>query len=135
MAARRERLPEGEAMARGQTQPGNRSTGAARTVALALLAALPLSIQATLALVPPVRELLPGGVGTTRVLAALFLLCDVAVSASLVLLLVLGDPRAVPDEDRKSPVGARAWQILLGLAVLSYAGLSPLFLYLYLRLR
>jgi hypothetical protein len=122
-------------MARGTTQPGDPSASATRTVALVLLAALPLSLQGALALVPGVRELLPGGVGTTRILAALFLLCDLAVSIALVMLLVMGDPRAVPDEDRKGQVGARVWRVLLGLAILSYAGLSPFFLFLYLRLR
>jgi hypothetical protein len=42
----------------------------------------------------------------------------------------------VPREDRRSPIGdRRLWRLLLGLVILCYAGLSPLFLFLYLRLR
>ena len=105
-------------------------------ILILVVATLPLTVQGCLALLPQVRTLLPGGIGTTRALAAAFLFCDLAISAALLSLLVLGDPSAVPLEDRRSPIGdRRLWRLLLGLVILSYAGLSPFFLFLYLRLR
>jgi membrane protein DedA with SNARE-associated domain len=116
---------------------GRSGAGGSRAVLLLLLlAAVPLLIQASLALLPPVRAMLPGGAGTLRMLAVAFLFCDLAISALLVTLLVLGDPQAAPLEDQPfAVVSRRLWRLLLGLAVLSYLGLTPLFLYLYLTLR
>jgi hypothetical protein len=101
-----------------------------------LLAMLPLAARGCAALLPQVRGMLPGGVGTTRLLAVVFLLCDLLISASLVALLILGDPLSVPREDRRLTIGGRGlWRVMLALAVLCYLALTPVFLMLYLRLR
>lgn len=110
--------------------------GRALVILLLLLLALPLAARAGLALLPQLREMLPGGAGTVRLLAAAFLLCDVAISAALVALLIHGDPRGVPAEDRRPGLlSPGLWRLLLGVAILGYLGLTPLFLMLYLQLR
>ena len=72
-----------------------------------------------------------GGVVATRALAVSFLLCDMAISASLVLLLIIREPRAPAWLERRSPASGRwLWRVLMGLTILCYASLAPTFLFL-----
>src|SRR5712691_5577134 len=61
------------------------------------------------------------GVGAARAMAAAYLLCDVAISASLITLLVINDRRAPAWVERRFPFRGRwLWHLLLGLTILSY---------------
>jgi hypothetical protein len=72
----------------------------------------------------------------TRLVAGAFLLSDVAVSASLITLLVTRDRSAPPWAERRLPLRGRwLWHLLLGLTILSYVSLAPTFLFFYIQLR
>jgi hypothetical protein len=76
------------------------------------------------------------GVAGTRALAVAFLLCDLAISASLVILLVNYERRAPFWAERRLPYRGRwLWYLLVGLTVLSYAALAPTFLFLLVQLK
>src|SRR5207248_8695148 len=65
-----------------------------------------------------------GGVAATRAIAATFLLCDLAVSTSLLTLLIMSERRAPLWVERRLPFVARwLWYVLMGLAVLGYMSL------------
>ena len=71
-----------------------------------------------------------GEVMATRAMAVAFIICDVAISSSLVLLLLTRDLRAPAWLERRLPFRGRwLWHILMGLAVLGYAALAPTFLF------
>jgi hypothetical protein len=76
---------------------------------------------------------LPGrSVLVTRLVAAAFLLSDVAISVSLVTLLVTQDRSAPAWAERRLPLRGRwLWHLLLGLTILSYLSLAPTFLFFY----
>src|SRR5262245_36850122 len=77
-----------------------------------------------------------GGVLATRALAVSFLLCDVAVSTSLLALLAINERRAPLWMERRLPFLARwLWYVLMGMAVLGYVSLAPTFLFLLVQLR
>jgi hypothetical protein len=77
-----------------------------------------------------------GGVKLTRAVAVLFVICDVAISSSLVTLLITRDRSAPTWAERRLPFGGRwLWYLLVGLTVLSYMGLAPTFLFLYLQMK
>ena len=77
-----------------------------------------------------------GGVMATRAIAATFLLCDLAVSTSLLTLLIITERRAPAWMERRLPFLARSlWYVLMGLAVLGYMSLAPTFLFLYMQIR
>src|SRR5712692_49344 len=80
---------------------------------------------------------LPGrSVIVTRLVAAAFLLSDVAISASLITLLVTHDRRAPVWAERRLPFRGRwLWHVLLGLTILSYLSLAPTFLFFYMQIR
>jgi hypothetical protein len=72
----------------------------------------------------------------TRLVAVAFLLSDVAVSASLITLLVARDRRAPLWAERRMPYRGRwLWHLLLILTILSYLSLAPTFLYFFMKLR
>ena len=74
-------------------------------------------------------------VGATRALAAAYLLCDVAVSTSLITLLVINDRRAPAWVEPRLPFRGRwLWHLLLGLTILSYLSLAPTFLFFLIRM-
>jgi hypothetical protein len=76
------------------------------------------------------------GVMATRALAVTFMLCDVAISTSLIMLLVIGDRRAPRWLERRLPYRGRwLWHLLLSLTILAYVCLAPTFMFLLLRLR
>ena len=76
------------------------------------------------------------GVGGVRALAVAFLLCDMAISASLVLLLVTHERRAPYWAERRLPYRGRwLWYLLIGLTILSYAALAPTFLFLLVQMK
>jgi hypothetical protein len=105
--------------------------GSVLLLALAGLAALLLFMTGLPWEGPPARRAL-----VTRILAITFVACDVAVSASLITLLVLQDRRAPVWMERRLPtLGRWLWHFLLGLVVLCYVSLAPTFLYLYLHMR
>ena len=77
-----------------------------------------------------------GGVLGTRLLAVCFLATDVMISSSLIILLLVRDRRSPAGIERRLPFGGRwLWPLLLAVAILSYAGLAPTYLYLYLQMR
>jgi hypothetical protein len=77
-----------------------------------------------------------GGVLATRAIAVTFLLCDLAVSTSLLTLLIISERRAPLWVERRLPfLGRWLWYVLMGLAVLGYMSLAPTFLFLYMQLR
>jgi hypothetical protein len=77
-----------------------------------------------------------GGVAALRGMAVLFLICDVAISSSLVLLLLTGPLRAPAWLERRLPAsGAWIWRILFGLTVLGYAALAPTFLFFLIQMK
>ena len=80
---------------------------------------------------------LPGrSVLVTRLVAGAFLLSDVAVSVSLITLLVAQDRRAPLWAERRLPFRGRwLWHLLLGLTILSYASLAPAFLFFLVQIR
>jgi hypothetical protein len=72
----------------------------------------------------------------TRMVAVAFLLSDVAISASLITLLVTQDRRAPAWAERRLPFRGRwLWHLLLGLTILSYLSLAPTFLFFYVQIR
>ena len=76
------------------------------------------------------------GVAGTRALAIAFLLCDMAISASLVLLLVTQERRPPDWAERRLPYRGRwLWYLLIGLTILSYAALAPTFLFLLVQMK
>jgi hypothetical protein len=76
------------------------------------------------------------GVAGTRALAVAFLMCDLAISASLVILLVTHERRAPDWAERRLPYRGRwLWYLLIGLTILSYAALAPTFLFLLVQLK
>ena len=77
-----------------------------------------------------------GEVMTTRAMAVAFLMCDVAISSSLVLLLLTRDLRPPPWLERRLPFRGRwLWHVLMGLAVLGYAALAPTFLFFLVQIK
>jgi len=80
---------------------------------------------------PPGRSVL-----VTRLVAGAFLLSDVAVSVSLITLLVARDRTAPAWAERHLPYRGRwLWHLLLGLTILSYASLAPAFLFFFVQIR
>ena len=77
-----------------------------------------------------------GGVAATRGIAILFLICDVAISSSLILLLLTRPLRAPAWLERRLPASSRwLWRILFGLTVLGYAALAPTFLFFLVQMK
>ena len=75
------------------------------------------------------------GVWATRWVAVAFLICDVAISASLVTLLVTQERRPPAWAEERLPYGGRwLWYFLIGLSILCYVALAPTFLFLYVRM-
>jgi hypothetical protein len=75
------------------------------------------------------------GAAAARSLAVAYLLCDVAISSSLIALLVLGDRRAPAWVERRFPLRGRwLWHLLLGLTILCYVSLAPTFLFFLIRM-
>ena len=73
-------------------------------------------------------------VTTTRWVAVAFLLSDLAITSSIVTLLVTRERRAPAWIERRFPGKSHwLWYLLLALAILCYAALAPTFLYLYLQ--
>jgi hypothetical protein len=102
----------------------------------ALLAGLVMIVIGLVAVGRQFGELPSPGVTTTCWVAIAFLLSDIAITSSLVTLLVTRDRRAPAwIEERLPALGHRLWYLLLGLAILCYAALAPTFLYLYLQIK
>jgi hypothetical protein len=82
-------------------------------------------------------EVLPArNVTMTRWVAAAFLLSDLAITSSLVTLLITRERRAPAWIEQRLPaLGHWLWYVLLSLAILCYAALAPTFLYLYLQMK
>jgi len=80
---------------------------------------------------------LPGrSVIVTRMVAVAFLLSDVAISTSLITLLVTQDRSAPAWAERRLPFRGRwLWHLLLALTILSYLSLAPTFLFFYVQIR
>jgi hypothetical protein len=73
---------------------------------------------------------------TTRLVAVMFMLSDVAISSSLVVLLLVRDHGTPAWLERRLPFRGRwVWYALMGLTVLCYASLAPTFLFFYLQMR
>jgi hypothetical protein len=78
----------------------------------------------------------PRNVFTTRLLAVAYVLCDVAIGSSLVILLIVRGRRPPEWVEQRLPLGGRwVWPLLLVLTALLYAGLAPTFLFFYLQTR
>jgi hypothetical protein len=108
---------------------------AARRIVLGLLALTAVAV-AVGALVAIGHWLPTRGILATRILAVAYLVCDVAIGSSLVILLVVRGRRAPEWVEQRLPFGGRwLWYVLLGLTVLCYAGLAPTFLFLFIRMQ
>jgi hypothetical protein len=77
-----------------------------------------------------------GGVMATRAMAVAFIVCDIAISSSLVILLITRELRAPAWIERRLPASGRwLWHVLLGLTVLGYAALAPTFLFFLVQMK
>jgi hypothetical protein len=75
------------------------------------------------------------GIWATRWVAVAFLICDVAVTVSLITLLVTGERRPPAWAEERLPYRGRwLWYFLIGLSILCYVALAPTFLFLYVRM-
>jgi hypothetical protein len=75
------------------------------------------------------------GVWATRWVAVAFLICDIAISASLITLLITKERRPPLWAEQRLPYEGRwLWYFLIGLSILCYATLAPTFLFLYVRM-
>jgi hypothetical protein len=75
------------------------------------------------------------GVWATRWVAVSFLICDLAISVSLLTLLITRERRPPVWAERRLPYRGRwLWYFLIGLTILCYAALAPTFLFLYVRM-
>ena len=102
----------------------------------AILAGVVLARIGLLVMSPQSHWLPAHGVIATRALAAAYLLCDVAISTSLITLLVMQDRRAPTWVERRFPSGGRwLWSLLLGLTILCYVSLAPTFLFFLVHLK
>jgi drug/metabolite transporter (DMT)-like permease len=102
----------------------------------ALLTGVVLIVVGLVAVGRQFEEMPSRGASTTRWVAIAFLLSDLAITSSLVTLLVTRERRAPAwIEERLPALGGWLWYLLLGLAILCYASLAPTFLYLYLHLK
>lgn len=96
------------------------------SVALAVVLLVATAVAARLLL----ALLHQGGVVATRAMAVAFMLCDIAIASSLVLLLVARENRPPAWLERRLPYRGRwVWYALVSLVVLCYLGLAPTFLY------
>jgi hypothetical protein len=101
-----------------------------RVAPFVILAAIGIALSGLLAMT---RQ---GGVAAVRGMAVLFLICDVAISSSLILLLLTRPFRAPAWLERRLPASGRwLWRILFGLTVLGYAALAPTFLFFLVRMK
>ena len=102
---------------------------------VAILVGVVLIRIALLFVSPPLHGLPGEPVMATRTMAAAYLLCDIAISASLITLLVFSDRRPPAWVERRLPFAARwLWHFLLGLTILSYLSLAPTFLFFLIRM-
>jgi hypothetical protein len=72
----------------------------------------------------------------TRLMGLAYMLCDLAISASLIILLLTRDRRAPLWAERRLPGHGRwMWHFLLCLTILSYISLAPTFLFFLIHMR
>ena len=89
-----------------------------------------------LALSQPSHSSAARHVATTRMMGVAYMACDVAISSSLILLLITRNRRAPTWAERRLPGGGRwLWHFLVGLTILCYLSLAPTFLFFLIRLR
>jgi hypothetical protein len=102
---------------------------------VAILAGVVL-VRIGLLLMSPLSHAVAGkGTLATRSMAVAYLLCDLAISFSMITLLVLGDRRSPSWVERRLPYRGRwLWHLLLGLTILSYLSLAPTFLFFLIRM-
>jgi hypothetical protein len=103
---------------------------------LFLVTLIAVAVGVMIAIVAQVRSPPSEEVIATRVLAVAFMVCDVAITSSLITLLILRRRRLPEAVERRFPFGGRwLWSFLFGLTVLCYLALTPTFLFFLLQMR
>jgi hypothetical protein len=107
----------------------------ARRLALAVAVVIALAVLAR-GLLIGMHWLMGRGVLGTRVMAIFYMICDVSVVSSMLLLLITRERRPPIWLERRLPNSGRwLWPFLLCLTILAYVSLAPTFLYLYIHFR
>jgi len=100
-------------------------------VAIVLVVWAGLSVASHASHTPAARHVM-----ATRMMGVAYMVCDLAISSSLILLLLARHRSAPLWAERRLPGHGRwLWHFLVGLTILCYLSLAPTFLFFLIRLR
>lgn len=104
---------------------------------LLIIVAVVLVMRVGLLTMSSAGQALPGHrVMTTRLMGIAYMVCDLTISSSLVILLITRDRRAPAWAEHRLPGRGRwVWHALLCLTILSYLSLAPTFLFFLIHMK